>query len=57
MGDPAAADASYREAIAIAQRQSARLWELCAATSREAKVLLDELSRTPAGRGRHRPRR
>jgi predicted ATPase len=33
MGDPAAAEASYREAIAIAQRQRAKLWELRAATS------------------------
>jgi tetratricopeptide (TPR) repeat protein len=33
MGDPAAAEASYREAIAIAQQQSAKLWELCAAMS------------------------
>jgi class 3 adenylate cyclase/tetratricopeptide (TPR) repeat protein len=32
-GDPAAAEANYREAIAIAQQQSARLWELCAAMS------------------------
>jgi predicted ATPase len=32
-GDAAAAEASYREAIAVAQRQSARLWELRAATS------------------------
>jgi hypothetical protein len=32
-GDPAAAEASYREAMAIAQRQSATLWELCAAMS------------------------
>ena len=32
-GDTAAAEASYREAIAIAQRQSAKLWELRAATS------------------------
>ena len=31
--DPAAAEASYREAIAIAQRQSAKLWELRAAMS------------------------
>jgi hypothetical protein len=30
-GDPAAAEASYREAIAIAQQQSAKLWELRAA--------------------------
>jgi predicted ATPase len=33
MGDPATAEASYNEAIAIAQRQSAKLWELRAATS------------------------
>jgi tetratricopeptide (TPR) repeat protein len=32
-GDPAAAEVSYREAMAIAQRQSAKLWELCAAMS------------------------
>jgi hypothetical protein len=28
IGDPAAAEASYAEAMAIAQRQSAKLWEL-----------------------------
>jgi predicted ATPase len=33
MGDAAAAAASYREAIAIAQRQSAKLWELRAVMS------------------------
>jgi len=33
MGDRAAAEASYHEAIAIARRQSAKLWELRAATS------------------------
>ena len=33
MGDPAAAETSYHEAIAIAQQQSAKLWELCAAMS------------------------
>jgi len=33
MGERAAAEASYREAIAIAQQQSAKLWELCAAMS------------------------
>jgi tetratricopeptide (TPR) repeat protein len=33
MGDHAAAEASYHEAIAIAQQQSAKLWELCAAMS------------------------
>jgi hypothetical protein len=32
-GDPAAAEASYREAIALAERQNAKLWELRAATS------------------------
>jgi predicted ATPase len=33
MCDLAAAEASYREAIAIAQQQSGKLWELCAAMS------------------------
>jgi tetratricopeptide (TPR) repeat protein len=33
LGDPAAAEAGYQEAIAIAQQQSAKLWELRAATS------------------------
>jgi predicted ATPase len=33
MGDSAVAEASYHEAIAIAQQQSAKLWELRAATS------------------------
>jgi predicted ATPase len=33
MGDPAAAEAGYREAIAVAQQQSAKLWELRAAVS------------------------
>jgi class 3 adenylate cyclase/tetratricopeptide (TPR) repeat protein len=33
MGDPAAAEAGYREAIALAQQQNAKLWELCAAMS------------------------
>jgi class 3 adenylate cyclase/tetratricopeptide (TPR) repeat protein len=33
MGDRAAAEASYHEAVAIAQQQSAKLWELRAATS------------------------
>jgi predicted ATPase len=32
-GDAAAAEASYHEGIAIAQQQSAKLWELRAATS------------------------
>jgi tetratricopeptide (TPR) repeat protein len=33
LGDPMAADASYREALALAQQQSAKLWELRAAIS------------------------
>jgi predicted ATPase len=33
MGDPTGAEGSYHEAIAIAQQQSAKLWELCAAMS------------------------
>ena len=33
MGDHSGAEASYREAIAIAQQQSAKLWELRATTS------------------------
>jgi len=33
LGDPMAADASYREALALAQQQSAKLWELRAAMS------------------------
>jgi class 3 adenylate cyclase/tetratricopeptide (TPR) repeat protein len=33
MGDAAAAEASYREALALARLQSAKLWELRAATS------------------------
>jgi predicted ATPase len=32
-GEGAGAEAGYREAIAIAQQQSAKLWELRAATS------------------------
>jgi predicted ATPase len=33
MGDPAAAEANYHDSIAIAQKQSAKLWELRGATS------------------------
>jgi predicted ATPase len=33
MSDPAAAEARYHEAVAIAQQQSAKLWELRASTS------------------------
>jgi predicted ATPase len=46
-GDPAAAEASYREAIAIAQRQSAKLWELRAAVSL-ARLWRDHGKRTQA---------
>jgi predicted ATPase len=47
IGDPAATEASYHEAIAIAQRQSARLWELCAAMSL-ARLWRDQGKRTEA---------
>jgi predicted ATPase len=33
VGDPGAAEASFRQAIAIARKQNAKLWELRAATS------------------------
>jgi predicted ATPase len=46
-GDAAAAEASYREAIAIAQRQSAKLWELRAAASL-AKLWRDQGKRIEA---------
>jgi class 3 adenylate cyclase/tetratricopeptide (TPR) repeat protein len=47
MGDPAKARASYREAIAIAQQQSAKLWELRAAMSL-ARLWRDQGKRTEA---------
>jgi predicted ATPase len=47
MGDPAAAEASYREAIGLAQLQSAKLWELCAAMS-VARLWGDHGKRTEA---------
>jgi predicted ATPase len=47
IGDPAAAEASYHEAIAIAQRQSAKLWELRAAKSL-ARLWRDQGKRTEA---------
>ena len=46
-GDPAAAEASYCEAIAIAQQQSAKLWELRAVTSL-ARLWRDVGNRTEA---------
>jgi predicted ATPase len=46
-GDTAAAEASYREAIAIARQQSAKLWELRAATSL-ARLWCDQGKRSEA---------
>jgi predicted ATPase len=46
-GDPAAAEASYHEAIAIAQQQRAKLWELRAAMSL-ARLWRDQGKRTAA---------
>jgi tetratricopeptide (TPR) repeat protein len=46
-GDAAAAESSYLEAIAIAQQQSAKLWELRAATSL-ARLWRDQGRRTEA---------
>jgi predicted ATPase len=48
IGNPATADASYHEAIAIAQQQSAKLWELRAATSL-ACLWRDQGKRAEAG--------
>ena len=47
MGDRAGAEASYHEALALAQQQSARLWELCAAMSL-ARLWRDEGKRSAA---------
>jgi predicted ATPase len=47
MGDRTGAEASYHEAIAIAQQQSASLWELRAATSL-ARLWRDQGKRTEA---------
>jgi tetratricopeptide (TPR) repeat protein len=46
-GDPVTAEASYCEAIALAQQQSAKLWELRAATSL-ARLWRDQGKRTEA---------
>jgi class 3 adenylate cyclase/tetratricopeptide (TPR) repeat protein len=46
-GDPAAAEASYREAVAIAQGQSAKLWELRAAMT-VARLWRDQGKRAEA---------
>jgi predicted ATPase len=46
-GDPGGAEASYREAIAIAQQQSAKLWELRAAMSL-VRLWRDQGKRTEA---------
>jgi class 3 adenylate cyclase/predicted ATPase len=47
MGDQAAAEASYDNALAIARQQSAKLWELCAAMSL-ARLWCDQGKRTEA---------
>ena len=47
MGDRAGAGASFHEAIAIARQQSAKLWELRAATSL-ARALRDQGKRGEA---------
>jgi class 3 adenylate cyclase/tetratricopeptide (TPR) repeat protein len=47
MGDPAAAEARYHEALALAKQQSAKLWELCAAMSL-ARLWGDQGKRTEA---------
>ena len=47
LGQPAQAEASYHQAIAIAQQQSAKLWELRAATSL-AQLWLDRGKRAEA---------
>jgi predicted ATPase len=46
-GDAGAAEVSHREGIPIAQRQSAKLWELCAAMSL-ARLWRDQGNRTAA---------
>jgi class 3 adenylate cyclase/tetratricopeptide (TPR) repeat protein len=47
MGDPAGAEASYHDALALAQQQSARLWELRAAASL-ARLWRDQGKRSEA---------
>jgi tetratricopeptide (TPR) repeat protein len=47
MGDPAAAEASYLDALALARQQSAKLWELRTAT-RLARLWNDQGKRTEA---------
>jgi predicted ATPase len=47
MGDRIGAEVGYREAIAIAHQQSAKLWELCAATSL-ARLWRDQGKRSEA---------
>jgi tetratricopeptide (TPR) repeat protein len=47
MGDPTGAEASYHDALALAQQQSARLWELRAATSL-ARLWRDQGKRSEA---------
>jgi predicted ATPase len=45
--DATGAEAAYREAMAVAQQQSAKLWELCAAMSL-ARLWRDQDKRTAA---------
>ena len=47
MGDRVGAEAGYREAIAIAQQQNAKLWELCAGISL-ARLWRDQGKRSEA---------
>jgi predicted ATPase len=47
-GDRVGAESSYREAIAIAEQQSAKLWELRAVTSL-AQLWRDQSKRAEAG--------
>ena len=47
MGDAAAAETSYGEALALARQQSAKLWELCTAMSL-ARLWRDQGKRTEA---------
>ena len=47
LGDPSAAEESYHQALAVAKRQSAKLWELLAAVSL-ARLWHDQGRRTEA---------
>ena len=47
MGDPVAAEGSYREALAVAEQQNAKLWELHATMSL-GRLWRDQGKRTAA---------